>query len=296
MAFVNFLGLTAKGQLEPLKVRAQGIYFHGNVSDIDCSIHLMFLGAMTSNAMAMSFPHRILAIDNTGKDLVKTIPGFRPHPQFRRTFEGAFWEMIELKGPSPQANEIQRLEADVDFFTPTTSNGGRVVLENFMSKPGKPLQHPALDRYKIKLTYHTMESFESWRGEHPSQYVKTDVEYVRDHFSGILGKSAAFPRKYVAIQIDDPETKLLKLDFERSDKHSIQTSGHKGVESIRMVADKNEADFSFFYFNEVPPPDLHLVVYLSVPEAIETTRFKLEHIALPERPKPLVSVDGAKKK
>jgi len=260
-------------QLDGLQIRVTGIGRFGDTRDLDCSIGLMFTGEKVCQAFSMSLVKIIQAVDDTGMDLVRTnkhffdadgSPSAKTALGFVRTIGG-------LKAPSPNAKTIRHLEGEVNLAIPTTSNGGRFVVENFMSRAGEVIHHARLEEYGIKLTYHTLESYVDFQRAQRKKYVDAlESSIEKSCFSGIYGNPTNPPRTAVAIQIDDPQQKLLSFAFERADGKPLRATGTSTFPG-----------FHCYRFDAVPPNDLKLVVFVAAPGAVSTEWFSLENIRLP---------------
>lgn len=244
----------------------------GVSGEILCAVQLRFSGALASNALLISDVRITHAEDDAGDQLAMVRrPGRVPgHGMYNPLVvpHGQLWYEVVLACPGPSAHMIKRLEGEVDLAVPTAENGGRFTIENFMAQPGRPIRDPRLDKYGLNLIYHTLETYHDSQRTNRSYFGSPSTE--RCCFTGIYGNPTNPPRKSVAIQIDDPEKKLIGLAFERTDGNPLEVT--ETCEGLRLRC---------YTFDTVPPKDLKLVVFVAAPGVIRTERFVLENIWLP---------------
>src|SRR5689334_12688681 len=116
----------ATTQAGGLQISAEQVYLSGDTRDLDCSVAIKFTGGTASNAAGMSHVKVIRAVDEAGKDLIRTnrpisTPSAKWLPGSR-----AFYQVVPLKSPSNTGKPIRLIEAEVELFTPTAANGGLV--------------------------------------------------------------------------------------------------------------------------------------------------------------------------
>ena len=264
---------TALTQTNELVVSSGYIGRYGPTHDMEMSVQLKF-GGIASNAFALSNVKITRASDDTGKELTGAASRFGSDgPAWRaaREDEWQWLQPIRLKHPTKSARMIRHLEGEVDLAIPTMSNGGRFTIEDFMARPGESIRDARLDQYGITLIYHTMESFIDFQRAHPKQYVdEQDLRTERQCFTGIYGSPDDPPRKSVAIQVNDPQRKLLGFSFEKAD----------GV-ALKAKQSSSSPHFRCYRFDVVPPKDLRLVVLVAAPGVVRTERFALTNVWLP---------------
>lgn len=255
-------------QTNGLVVSAGYVTRFGWMEEPICSVQLQFSGALAADACTLSSVQIKRASDDTGKDLLQTRRSYLGlNSPYRSRSE--WYQPVELKCPANSARMIQHLEGEVDLALPTTENGGRFTIENFMARPGEFLRNARLEQFGIKLTYHTLESYNDWQRAHPKPYVDSEDLRAEKCFQGIYGSPEDPPRKSVGIAVDDPRQKLLGLAFEQPDGTCLQ-------------AQRSSSGSVYCYeFDAVPPRDLTLVVLVAAPGVIRTERFSVENIWLP---------------
>lgn len=261
----------ATEQTNDFTVGAGNIFYYGYTRDLDCSVQLVLAGSLMSNVVAITDARITRAVDDTGKDLKTSAAGFSAADAFARRVPKGWLQILRLKCPDKSAQKIQQLKGEIDLAVPTKENGGRFVVENFMSKPGQVINDARLDKYGIKLTFQTLESYTDFQRAHPKQYVDgMDIEVEKNCFSGIYGSPTNPPRTSVAIQIDDPQKKLIGLSFETADDSDF-----------RNVRTFNFPSYRCFHFDAPLPNGLKLVVFVAAPGVIQTKQFSLKDVELP---------------
>jgi hypothetical protein len=267
----------ATTQVGGLQISVDQVFLSGDKHDLDCSVAVKFGGIAVNQAVSMSQVRVIRAVDDTGKNLIRTNgPISRPSAKWRWYGSQAFYQLVPLKSPSTNGKPIRRLEAEVDIFSPTAANGGLVILSNATARPGEALTGGAIDKHHLTLVYHTMESFEK---AHPRANRTLTVagpgeeERFESFFPGILNDPDGAPRKRVTFLAQDPEQTLVNLGLQATDGGIIKNPA--------AISGSNVESLYGFDFDAKPPPSLNLVAYVAVPEATQTIRFVLENISVP---------------
>jgi hypothetical protein len=242
----------------------------------ECEVELRFTG----DALADSFGIRAIrvktATDDTGRDLKpKEKKGgsfFRANKSGDSTLE----KKVTLRNPSRTAKTIKLLEGEAEVFSPTAANGGIVIIKDFMKQPGQLLAAPAMQPAGIKFTYVTKEvaaAMKKKQAEELKQTARKEAgefgEAMVEAFGELFG-SMGDSANSLQFFIDDPNDRLVEIEFQDSKGKVIKTHG-------RMSSDKMHS----YNFSRLPGPDAQLIVYLATPAATKIVPFKLEAIPLP---------------
>jgi hypothetical protein len=268
----------ATTQVGGLQISVDRVFLSGNARDLDCSVAIKFGGTTADHVVSMSQVKVIRAVDDTGRDLIRTNgPISKASAKWRWYGSQAFYQLVPLKSPSTDGKPIRRLEAEVEIFTPTAANGGLVILSNATARPGEVLTHAANDKHRLTLVFHTMESFEKTRSDAdkaPAVAGPGGEETLAGFFPGILNDPDGTPRKRVTFLAQDPDQTLVNL--------GLQTTDGGIIKQPTAISRSNVAPSLYaFDFDAKPPTSLNLVVYVAVPEAVHTIRFVLENISVP---------------
>ena len=111
------------------------IHRFGDTRDLDCSISLEFSGIRITNAGGMSPIRVILAIDDTGRSLMRTKQPVAPFSTLspRRTTDGYWQQVTGLRSPATNATAIRLLECETELQPRTTNTALQILrfkLEN----------------------------------------------------------------------------------------------------------------------------------------------------------------------
>jgi hypothetical protein len=165
---------------------------------------------------------------------------------------------VELASPSRNAHLIKTLEGEVVLLYPTPENGGLVIVKDFLAHPGEPLNDPALKKWDVSITYLGKDGAETNADDGTSQ----------PQLSGRFGRRGS--GRGLRFSIDDPGHRLSEVAFMDAYGRSIWNGGSSNNMSSRT-----------YYFQEEPPSNLRLYIYLATPDAIKTVPFRIENIDLP---------------
>jgi hypothetical protein len=246
-AYFDAAAQLASTQLEGLRIQVDSIYLSGDSRDLDCAMSLKFTGPKADQAISLSPVRIIQAMDDTGKDLMRTN---RQRSASHEWLEGKAWQQIRgLKAPTPTAKTIRHLEAEVEFFAPTADTP---VLTNFMARSGKVLSHPTLEDCQVAISY------ENPTNDFPAGSLVIETKKV----------------KSITLKVSDPHNRIVSMAFQKPDGGIFPASPQ-----IEMFNGQRTA---FTYtFAQPPPPDLNLIVYVAAPEPSDKIAFTLENIRLP---------------
>ncbi len=247
------------------------------------TLNLEFGGDLTARSVGLADVRLLAAEDESGNDLLlrppkpAIIPSFRVLPAFGNP-DTSRRASVQLRCPTAPALRIAHLRGEVDLWVTDGVEGGRAVVEHFRQHPGTRLAHPELERHGITLTYHTFESFRSWKEAHtlPGRWDNQWLDAIeRNCFSGFLGDPDTVPRREVTLLVDDPRQKLIRIEFQRADGQTFREIG------TDTVSAKTGGQFRRFRFGEAPPQDLRLIAHLDAPGVKQSRPFALTNLWLP---------------
>jgi hypothetical protein len=224
-------------------------------------VQLRLSGDDIADALAIHDVRITTAVDDTGRDL-KIGPD--QQEMMPRAFQGGgpsyrqFTHMAELANPSRNARVIKTIEGEADLLFPTPENGGLVIVKGFLAHPGEPLVDPVLKKSNVSITYLGKEGAETNSDDRMPQ-PSGRIRYRRP----IQGYRLRF-------SIEDPEHRLSEIAF-------IDAYGRQIWNGGSSINTRNRT----YDFQEEPPSNLRLFVYLATPGAIKTVPFKIENIELP---------------
>jgi len=158
----------------------------------ECDVQLEFIGDSTPVSGEVRRVHITKALDESGRNLAAEKDAV--FHSFRYTADNPFRELkaeVSLRNTARNASQIWAIEGDVDFSSPSESNGGVLTIADILKQPGKPVQHPALEKFGIKVIHLTKESFEARKKKLDVEAAK-EAESNREELHAMLSFTAFF--------------------------------------------------------------------------------------------------------
>jgi hypothetical protein len=248
---------------------------------------LRFTDDTLTNKMSILAARAIRAIDDTGADMTLrggpdmigagtsggfTLSAVRGWHELRPV--NTRYASLQLASSARRAKAIEEIEGQLQLYAPTFQNGGVVAIEDFRRDPGKPLHHERLAKLGVRLTCLTKETYEAGktasRAASKPRFITPTDQQVESLFPGILGEANGHARRYVVLEVDDPQKQVTSFAF-----------GDPGGRLFPVAQSRSVKSMFGFYFHTHVPEDLVLYVYLAVPAALETVPFKVRNVVLP---------------
>lgn len=263
-------------------VRVQCTHITEQRGTSNCVVELLFTGDALVGKMGNLGVTVTRAVDEAGNDL--RLPGEPPFQgsgtagdrslaplrgwfdfnaqQQRRRHAG-----VTLRPVSRAAKQIKELVGELELYSPTFTNGGVIVCEDFYRAPGMVFSQPALDKWQVRLTWHTKETFRAAQqaAPAPARMAGPDPERL---FSSWTGAEAA--RNYLVIHAADPKKRIIGFALRGPDGKFLPVSYRNSAGNYHGLS-----------FDSLLPEKADLFVYLAVPAAIEKIPFQLENLSLP---------------
>jgi hypothetical protein len=85
-------------------------------------------------------------------------------------------------------------------------------------------------------------------------------------FAGFMGDE----KNSVHLVINDPKNRIVEFDFLDADGNRVKPRSRSNMKKLRTYG-----------FQELPSPNLQLVIYLATPESVKKVPFALNKVALP---------------
>ncbi|HWF20378.1 MAG TPA: hypothetical protein VG754_13995 [Verrucomicrobiae bacterium] len=275
------LALHAQDAKQPTAIRATV----GDVTDnrttgtfnSECKIEVKFTGDAAADATDVHEVRVTKAVDELGRDLVpKEKPDhFGGHmSNFHHRQNGLTAEVV-LRNPSRSSSVIKLVEGEVEFFNPTASNGGILIIKNILAHPAEAVQDATLKKYGVEVMYLTKASYEAKKkqiqDEEKSGSGGAIGQAFGDLFKGMFGGMMSSDSKdSIKLYIKDTDKRV--VDFEFQDANGKPLKSHGSWSMSEMHNQDLDAP---------PPADTQLLIHLATPEATQTFPFKLENIPLP---------------
>lgn len=266
---------------------------------VGLGIELKVVGDLLKEAKAVRLVVE-RAIDETGKDLVDAEKSKSGFEQIRSAGENNMQLSLALKNPARQATVVREVSGYIEIFVPAKGAQSNITVANFMAGTGKPVTDATLKQAGIELTVWTKAQYEARKKAEEERLRKEREEKrkkggnepfeelgeaVAETMIGIFGKmfGGGFEEMGefgVAIQINDPNGKLMDIAFEDAQGKPIK---HKGMSTLGLsLSDLRKGQRTASYeFTDKLPDTARLKLALLTPEAIVKEPFKLTNIALP---------------
>lgn len=146
---------------------------------------------------------------------------------------------LELNNPARQAATIPDISGTLEIFVPNKDTNSRITVENFVGKKNVPISNSVLKSLGIEVVIKKPEESD---GENP--------------LSSRFGVSLI---NAVALEIKDPDSKLIKVEFQEENGKIISSNGYSTVMSGDLTT-------KIFYFEEKLPSKAQLNLYLFTSE------------------------------
>ncbi|MDJ0553764.1 MAG: hypothetical protein QNJ68_04845 [Microcoleaceae cyanobacterium MO_207.B10] len=191
------------------------------------------------------------AVDDTGRSLIKSqLESFSANQVFENQFEeisspGKNTTEIKLwlKNPTKRARKIQEISGTVEIFVPNQETKSKLTVKNLLQKIDVPIHDSILKFSGIEIVIKNPE---------------------------VTGFSL---RNGVALEIKDPDSKLVGIEFKEENGEVISPYG----QSWSTTGDKDIRGFSFL---EKLPPNAQLNLYILTPESVVKVPFKFVDVQL----------------
>jgi len=227
----------------------------------ECEIQLIFTGDAMRDAGTVRQVHITEAVDDLGTNhfvIVTGEDGF-PFEGFNPTrYDGELKMRVKMNNPPRKAATLKILKGEVEFFNPTLTNGGRLIIPDVLQHPGEVIQNPVLAKCGIQMKFITKDPIEAEKHEHSA--------------SGFFGVKTTGGQGCIQMDVEGPYEQIVTMNF-------LDGKG------LLLPGSGNSMSYSYGWLTIglacEPPPDTQMVLELRVPEAIRTFPFTAENIPLP---------------
>lgn len=221
------------------------------------------VAVVVPGAPAGTIPYRVTltqAEDDRGANLTPRNP-----VEFRNWYfdsdktNPALHGVIRLQSPSRGAATIRVIAGIVEIFNPSDANGGIVRIRNLASHTGL-VESPALLRHNLEVRRLDAENWPAFKASLPGGNSRSDPDF----------------RKSLVIYLRDPSRVLDHFELRSQLGNPIafstlRNTGGPGYANGEVVQ---------FWLDGPLPPDAQLVLYLTIPGAIQSVPFRAENIKL----------------
>jgi hypothetical protein len=239
----------------------------GGVDRSTINLSLSVLGEGLPPTAAVKQINVTKAVDNLGNVLGSSMAGMPGSLSMSRMISNLSRGRLgapltgetSLDGSTRKAESLQYVEGTIELFLPSEASGSIVRIPNVLSHAGR-IEDPALAKQGIEY-----------------YFLPNQTSY--DEAKGLAGFQArATPPDFpngVGYFLRDPSGRWAGQQFQEANGTALPPGGSSssgGAGGTQTGALRPRAPL---------PSDVQLVIYLAIPEAIETVPFRVEDIALP---------------
>jgi len=198
------------------------------------------------------------AVDGTGRDLTDLSRSDKLSQRYVSVGNGEKSLRLMLKSPSRRAAVIKELIGRLDLFMPRNDPESIVLVEDLLTKTGKPLDVISLKNAGIEITPMTRGQFEA----------------ARDTKSGpALGNLVGISNlddNSIVLSTVDSEGRVVSIEFQT-----------EAGERIRPHSSMAAGNARAFYFAEQLPPKARLRIEVATLKSVVRVPFSFENVLLP---------------
>lgn len=246
-------------------------------------IELKVLGDLLADAKAIRLSVAS-AVDETGRDIVNPKESNTEFKELDEAEQNAAKLSVKLKNPARQATTIREIEGELEIFVPRRDPSSTVTVENIRRTTGSPIASPYLKAAGIEVTMWTKEQYDARRKAEEeklkAQKAKAQAEAgealgeaLAKIFGGLLGSFEEMSEHSIAMQIKDPQSKLVGIEFQHARGGRISGG--------RMSLGGREDQTRIYDFSEKLPETARVRLYILTSKAVVKTPFKLSDVPLP---------------
>jgi len=247
-------------------------------------IELKVFGDVLSDAKAIRLKVDT-AMDETGKSIVKDDEAETDFSELSESDQNVAKVALKLKNPARQAATIREITGSFEFFVPAKDPASTVTVTDVSKMVGAPLNAPALKSAGVEITLWSKAQFDAKKkieeeklkkAQARAEQAKTEDEIARsliEVFGSLFSSLANMDEEDVALQIKDPQSKIVAIEF--------QDSNGNAISSGRMsMGDANEQT-RVYDFREKLPPDARMKIYVMTAKSLVKAPFRLDNVPLP---------------
>jgi hypothetical protein len=234
------------------------------------------------------------AVDETGKDLLGEKEPDRDFKELDVSDSSEARLQIELKNPERRAATIREISGTVEIFSPQRDPKSTIVVPNFQKNIGTPLANPSLKSAGIQITLWTKEMFDARKKAEEDKLNKQIESKAKQAeksgnledavnvlgegltaiFGGMMSSFATMGENDLAFRVQDPASKLISISIEDAQGKPIERGG-------RMTIGGSDERTIIYNFEQKPPANARIRLFVLTPAAIVKAPFKLTGVTLP---------------
>lgn len=215
------------------------------------------------------------AVDDTGRDILDADKKSSEFEELGRFGQQSNSIRLKFKNPARKAAMISQLKGKFEFYNPTLDPNALIKIENFLTKSGKPIQHPGLTSTGITLTVLSKEDYakkaaaDQKKAQDEARKQGMPEEVIKS-MGALMGGFSEVGENSIVYEIKDPGQKLISYRvLDRSGKEIDR-------QSTMTTSDTRTVDYS-----QKVPNDATLELQLLTDKAVAMVPVDLTNIALP---------------
>lgn len=225
------------------------------------------------------------AVDDTGRNLLKEEKKDRRFSDIDDNSPNQTQIRVELKNPSRKAATVKELSGVIDVFRPGKDPASMVMVTNLVETPKIVVSHPSLTAAQIQMTVLSKAQYDAdLQAEKKAAEAKAKgeanntgedigqamAEGMGKALAGMFGGGMMGGKNSVIMRINDPQSKLIKVEF-------LDASG----KAIRGNGRSWSGDVQCYDFSEPLPQGAQLCINVATPKSMVKVPLMLKEISLP---------------
>lgn len=217
------------------------------------------------------------AIDDTGRNLLKDEEGKTDFTKPDEYNVGQAEVDVKLKNPARKATVIKELSAEMSMFVPKNDPSAVATINNFMTQTGKTLSDTTLKAAQLEVTVLTKSQYDEIKEKQKKEVKEKEGALAKEFgeamvqaLSSLFGGMMEIGENSVILNIKDPESKVVAIEFMDENKKNI-----KNISSMKM------GEVRVFEFEKPMPLNAQMTIFIVTSKSLLKTPLKLTDIALP---------------
>lgn len=234
------------------------------------------------------------AVDETGKNLIPEKKEEKDFTELDSSDKGTIKVSIELNNPARRALAVQEIAGTLELFVPRRDPAATVTIPQLQGAIGRPFVNPGLKAAGIEVSIWNKEQYETRKkseeerlkrayeerkkkaaeaGGATEELGEALAEGLMKAFGGLFGAMTEMSENGLAIQINDPQSKLVGIEFSDVTGKVISNRGRTTLGSTERTM--------IYDFEEKLPATTRIKLFLLTPRAVVKEPFRLTSVPLP---------------
>ena len=225
------------------------------------------------------------AVDDTGRNLLREEQEKSSFSDISDNNSNQTQVTVKLRNPSRKAATVKELAGEIDVFRPGKDPASMVMVTNLAGRPKIVVSHPSLTAAQIQMTVLSKaQSDADLQAEAKAAEAKAKAgaenagedmgkalaDGLGKAFAGMFGGGMMGGKNSVIMRIEDPQSKLVKVEFLDASGKAIRGNGMSWRSNVRC-----------YDFSEPLPQGAQLRINVATPNSMVTVPLMLKDLALP---------------